>query len=72
VTGNGSRTAAVRWCTLTIDCPDDESAEHALRTFYAQALDGEVVRSAVRAGGLLLAFRGVAGYRAPTWPASET
>ena len=61
----------VRWCSLTIDCPDDEGARQALLTFYARALD-EVVREAVRARGLVLSFRGVESYRAPTWPGSQS
>ncbi len=50
-----------------------EAAEQALRRFYLEALDGELVRgSAVRARGLLLIFQRVEGYRAPTWPAADT
>jgi len=64
---------AVKWFGLTIDCADDEAAEQALRRFYLEALDGELVRgSAVRARGLLLIFQRVEGYRAPTWPAADT
>jgi len=68
-----SAVSAVKWCALTVDCADDQAAEQTLRHFYLEALDGELVRGGtVRARGLLLIFRRVEGYKAPTWPASDT
>ncbi len=68
-----SPASAVKWFALTIDCADDPASEQALRRFYLEALDGEIVRDvAVRARGLLLVFRRVGGYKVPTWPTSET
>jgi len=65
--------SAVKWFGLTIDCADDPAAEEALRRFYLEALDGELVRGvSVRARGLLLIFQRVEGYQAPTWPTSDT
>jgi len=65
--------SAVTWMALTIDCADDAAAEEGLRRFYLEALDGELVKGvSVRARGLLLIFERIEGYRAPTWPASDT
>ena len=65
--------SAVKWFGLTIDCADDPAAVEALRRFYLEALDGELVRGvSVRARGLLLIFQRVKGYQAPTWPTSDT
>ena len=59
------------WVALTIDCPDT-TVQEKLRSFYAQALGGEVVEDCVRARGWLLIFDVVADYRPPTWPAEPT
>lgn len=67
-----SPASTVKWFALTIDCADDPASEQALRHFYLEALDGELVRDAVRARGLLLVFRRVQGYTAPTWPSPKT
>ncbi len=61
----------VEWVALTIDCADTEE-QGRLRTFYAQALDGEIFNGSVRARGWLLNFRPLPDYRRPTWPSSET
>ena len=68
---SGSDQSVVAWVALTIDCPDT-TVQEKLRSFYAQALGGEVVEDCVRARGWLLIFDVVADYRPPTWPAAET
>jgi hypothetical protein len=59
----------VEWIALTLDCADAQSQER-LRTFYAEALGGEVVEGSVRTRGLLLSFQALPNYKRPTWPAA--
>ncbi len=57
----------VEFIALTLDCADAESQER-LRTFYADALGGDVVEGSVRARGLLLSFQALPNYEPPNWP----
>ena len=57
----------VEFIALTLDCADAESQER-LRTFYADALGGDVVEGSVRARGLLLSFQALPNYEPPSWP----
>lgn len=59
----------VEFIALTLDCADAESQER-LRTFYADALGGEVVEGSVRTRGLLLSFQALPSYKPPSWPAA--
>ena len=62
----------VEWGAVTVDCPDPR----VLAEFYVVLLGGQVTRRTadetnVDAGGMLLNFRAVPGYRPPTWPTSD-
>jgi catechol 2,3-dioxygenase-like lactoylglutathione lyase family enzyme len=57
-----------------IDCPD----HHALAEFYAALMDGspagqagDIYAAIDTAGGTVIGFQRVEGYRAPTWPTQE-
>lgn len=61
------KDSPVEWMAVTIDCADAD-AESELRTFYAEALGGQVVKGSVRAKGLMFCFQALPNYKRPTWP----
>jgi hypothetical protein len=67
-----ARSGIVEWWALTIDCQDPD----VMARFYATLLDGRITRqdsdaAFVAGGGLLLVFRAVPDYKAPTWPSPD-
>jgi hypothetical protein len=62
----------VEWIAMTVDCPEPD----AMADFYIALCGGRVTRrlpgeASVDAGGRLINFRAVPGYRPPTWPSPE-
>lgn len=68
----GDGPALLELAALTIDCPDAA----AMGDFYCSALGGTVTHRDddslfLQTAALLLIFRRVSDYRAPTWPSPE-
>jgi hypothetical protein len=64
--------ALLELAALTIDCPDSAS----VGDFYHSALGGTIIHSDedslfLQTATLLLIFRRVSDYRAPTWPSPD-